>query len=115
VAERSTPGFGTQYGKREVRILPLSAKRVEVGPDLGGPAGVRKAGTGLNGGRRVRINGKTDHTSAALPSLTKGQRLKVRVDGEAVDAEAIEVTQLTTDEPIKWKLIARELEPSPQS
>jgi hypothetical protein len=37
----------------------------------------------------------------------------VRVDGEAVDAEAIEVTQLTTDEPIKWKLIARELPPQP--
>jgi hypothetical protein len=39
-----------------------------------------------------RTNGKTDHTSAALPSLTKGQRLKVRVDGEAVDAEVIEAT-----------------------
>jgi hypothetical protein len=27
-----------------------------------------------------RINGKTDHTSASLPSLTKGQRSRVRVD-----------------------------------
>jgi sRNA-binding protein len=60
-----------------------------------------------------RINGKTDHTSAALPSLTKGQRLKVRVDGEAVDAEVIEVTKLTSDEPVKWKLLARELPPQP--
>jgi sRNA-binding protein len=58
-------------------------------------------------------NGKTDHTSAALPSLTKGQRLKVRIDGEAVDAEVIEVTKLTSDEPVKWKLIARELPPQP--
>jgi sRNA-binding protein len=41
--------------------------------------------------------------------LTKGQRLKVRIDGEAVDAEVIEVTKLTSDEPVKWKLIAREL------
>jgi hypothetical protein len=49
-----------------------------------------------------RTNGQTDRTSATLPSLTKGQRLKVQVDGESVDAEAIEVTQLTTDEPIKW-------------
>jgi sRNA-binding protein len=60
-----------------------------------------------------RINGETDHTSAALPSLTKGQRLKVRVDGEAVDAEVIEVTKLTSDEPAKWKLLARELPPQP--
>jgi hypothetical protein len=58
-----------------------------------------------------RINGGADHTSAALPSLTKGQRLKVRVDGEAVDAEVIEVTKLTSDEPVKWKLLARELPP----
>jgi hypothetical protein len=28
-----------------------------------------------------RINGSADHTSANLPSLTKGQRLKVPVDG----------------------------------
>jgi hypothetical protein len=28
-----------------------------------------------------RINGPADHTSANLPSLTKGQRLKVPVDG----------------------------------
>jgi hypothetical protein len=48
-----------------------------------------------------RTNGKTDHTSAALPSLTKGQRLKVRVDGEAVDAEVIEVKQLSSDGPPK--------------
>jgi hypothetical protein len=58
-----------------------------------------------------RINGPSDHTSANLPSLTKGQRLKVPVDGGLVYAEVIEVTKLTTDEPVKWKLLARELEP----
>jgi hypothetical protein len=31
-----------------------------------------------------RINGSADHTSANLPSLTKGQRLKVPVEGELV-------------------------------
>jgi hypothetical protein len=60
-----------------------------------------------------RTGGKTDHTSAALPSLTKGQRLTVRVDGEAVYAEVIEVTPLSPDKPIKWKLIARELPSQP--
>jgi hypothetical protein len=45
--------------------------------------------------------------------LTKGQRLKVRVDGEAVDAEVIEVKQLSSDGPPKWKLLARELPPQP--
>jgi hypothetical protein len=35
------------------------------------------------------------------------------VDGEAVDAEVIDVTKLTRDEPVKWKLIARELPPQP--
>jgi hypothetical protein len=60
-----------------------------------------------------RANGATDHTCAALPLSTKDQRLTVRVDGEAVYAEANEVTKLTSDEPPKWKLIARELEPPP--
>jgi hypothetical protein len=57
-----------------------------------------------------RIDGPAHHTSASLPSLTKGQRLKVPVDGRLVYAEVIEVTKLTTDEPVKWKLLARELE-----
>jgi hypothetical protein len=61
-----------------------------------------------------RINGPSDHTSASLPSLTKGQRLKVPVDGGLVYAEVIEVTKLTTDEPVKWKLLARELQPPQQ-
>jgi hypothetical protein len=57
-----------------------------------------------------RANGKTDHMSAILPPrLTKGQRLKVPVDGGLVFAEVIEVTKLTTDVPVKWKLLAREL------
>jgi hypothetical protein len=56
-----------------------------------------------------RANGPVDHTSASLPSLTKGQRLKVPVDGRLVYAEVIEVTKLTTDVPVKWKLLAREL------
>ena len=56
-----------------------------------------------------RANGPVDHTSASLPSLTKGQRLKVPVDGRLVYAEGIEVTKLTT-EPVRWKLLARELE-----
>jgi hypothetical protein len=60
-----------------------------------------------------RIDGPAHHTSASLPSLTKGQRLKVPVDGGLVYAEVIEVTKLTT-EPVKWKLLARELEPPPQ-
>jgi hypothetical protein len=50
-----------------------------------------------------RTNGPTDHTRAILPSLTKGQRLNVPVDGGLV------VTKLTTDVPVKWKLLAREL------
>jgi hypothetical protein len=57
-----------------------------------------------------RINGETDVTRGALPSLTRGQRLKVPVD-HGVYAEVIEVTKLTSDEPFKWKLLARELEP----
>jgi hypothetical protein len=57
-----------------------------------------------------RINGPANHTSMILPSLTKGQRLKVPIDGGLVYAEVIEVTKLTT-EPVKWKLLARELEP----
>jgi hypothetical protein len=41
--------------------------------------------------------------------LTKGQRLKVPVEGALVYAEVIEVIKLTT-EPVRWKLLARELE-----
>jgi hypothetical protein len=59
----------------------------------------------------ARTNGPVDRTSMILPSLTKGQRLKVPVDGELVYAEVIEVTKLTTDGPVRWKLLARELEP----
>jgi hypothetical protein len=46
--------------------------------------------------------------------LTKGQRLKVPVGGGFVYAEIVEVTKLTTDEPVKWRLLARESEPPPQ-
>jgi hypothetical protein len=60
-----------------------------------------------------RTNGQTDRSSAILPSLTKGQRLTVSVDGGSVYAEVVEVTKLTSDEPVKWKLIARELPPQP--
>jgi hypothetical protein len=60
-----------------------------------------------------RTNGLTDRSSAILPSLTKGQRLKVPVVGGAAYAEVIEVTRLTSDKPVKWKLIARELPPQP--
>jgi len=59
-------------------------------------------------------DGPADHTSASLPSLTIGQRLKVPVGGGFVYAEVIEVTKLTTDDPVKWKLLARELEPPPR-
>jgi hypothetical protein len=63
-----------------------------------------------------RANGKTDHMSATLPPrLTKGQRLEVPVNDGWVDAEVIEVTQLTSNEPIKWELIARELRLPSQS
>jgi altronate dehydratase len=37
-----------------------------------------------------RAGSETDHTSAAFPSLHKGQRLTVRVEGELVYAEVIE-------------------------
>jgi hypothetical protein len=57
-----------------------------------------------------RINGPADHTSVSLPSSTKGQRLKVTIGGGLVYAEVIEVTKLTT-EPVRWKLLAGELEP----
>jgi hypothetical protein len=60
-----------------------------------------------------RTNGPVEHTSARLPSLTKGQRLKVPVEGGLVYAEVIEVTRVMT-EPVKWKLLARELEPPAQ-
>jgi hypothetical protein len=60
-----------------------------------------------------RINGPADHTSANLPSSTKGQRLKVPVGGGQLYAEVIEVTKLTT-EPVR-KLLARELEPQQPS
>jgi hypothetical protein len=57
-----------------------------------------------------RANGKTDYTSATLPPrVSQGQRFKVAVDDGSVDAEVIQVTQLASDEPIKWKLIAREM------
>jgi hypothetical protein len=57
-----------------------------------------------------RGNAKTDYTSATLPPrLSQGQCFKVAVDDGSVDAEVIQVTQLASDEPIKWKLIAREM------
>jgi hypothetical protein len=57
-----------------------------------------------------RTDGPAEHTSMTLPpALTKGQRLNVPVEGGYVHAEVIEVTKLTTDEPIRWKLLAREL------
>jgi hypothetical protein len=50
-----------------------------------------------------RTDGPADHTSMTLPpALTKGQRLNVPVGGGYVHAEVIEVTKLTTDEPIRW-------------
>jgi hypothetical protein len=59
-----------------------------------------------------RTDGPADHITASLPSrLIIGQRLDVPVDGGFVYAEVIEVTALTPDEPIKWKLLAREMEP----
>jgi hypothetical protein len=63
-----------------------------------------------------RTDGPAEHTSMTLPpALTKGQRLNVSIGGEVVQAEVIEVTKLTTDEPIRWKLLAREVEkPPPQ-
>jgi hypothetical protein len=35
----------------------------------------------------------------------------VPVDGKFVYAEVIKVTELTSDAPIKWKFLAREMEP----
>jgi hypothetical protein len=62
-----------------------------------------------------RANGKTDYTSATLPArLIQGQRLRVPVHDGWVDAEVIEVTPLTSDGPLKWKLIAREIDLSPR-
>ena len=59
-------------------------------------------------------DGPAAHTSMQLPpALTKGQRLNVPVEGEFVQAEVIEVTKLTTEEPIRWKLLAREVEKPP--
>jgi hypothetical protein len=43
--------------------------------------------------------------------LIVGQRLDVPVDGGCVYAEVIKVTALASDAPIKWKLLAREIEP----
>jgi hypothetical protein len=55
-----------------------------------------------------RTNGRIENTGATLPpQLTKGQRLKLPVGDGLVDAEVVEVTQLTSDEPPKWKLLAR--------
>jgi len=60
-----------------------------------------------------RANGKSDRTRATLPpQLCQGQRLTLAVDGGSVDAEVIEVTKLKSGEPIKWKLIAREMRTS---
>jgi len=56
-----------------------------------------------------RIGGKVDRTTAVLPSMHKGQRLNVLVNGVSVPAKAIEVIKLPSGESIKWKLIAREL------
>jgi hypothetical protein len=50
-----------------------------------------------------RTNGPAHHTTASLPLLTKGQRLKAPVGGGFVYAEVVEVTKLTTDEPVKWR------------
>lgn len=62
-----------------------------------------------------RTNGRIENTGATLPpQLTKGQRLKVPVSDGLVDAEVIEVTQLTSEEPTQWKLLARELGPTQQ-
>jgi hypothetical protein len=61
-----------------------------------------------------RTDGPAEHTRMTLPPAFKGQRLNVPVGGEVVQAEVIEVTKLTTDEPIRWKLLAREVEKPPQ-
>jgi hypothetical protein len=63
-----------------------------------------------------RTDGPAEHTSMTLPpALVKGQRLNVPVERGFAQAEVIEVTKLTTDEPIRWKLVAREVEkPPPQ-
>jgi hypothetical protein len=59
-----------------------------------------------------RTDGPADHISGRLPPrLIVGQRLDVPVDGKFVYAEVIKVTELTSDAPIKWKLLAREMEP----
>lgn len=66
-------------------------------------------------GRAPRSDGPASHTSMTLPPvLTKGRRFDVPVEGGFVQAEVIEVTKLTTEEPIRWKLFARELEKPPQ-
>ena len=57
-----------------------------------------------------RTDRPAEHTSMTLPpALVKGQRLNVPVEGGFAQAEVIEVTKVTTDEPIRWKLLAREL------
>jgi hypothetical protein len=60
-----------------------------------------------------RTVGPADHIIASLPPrLIVGQRLDVPVDGGFVYAEVIKATELTSsDAPIKWKLLAREMEP----
>ena len=44
-----------------------------------------------------------------MASKIESVTLNVPVEGGYVHAEVIEVTKLTTDEPIRWKLLAREL------
>jgi hypothetical protein len=59
-----------------------------------------------------RTDGPADHLTASLPPrLIVGQRLNVSVDGKSVYAEVIKVTEVTSDAPIRWKLLAREMEP----
>jgi hypothetical protein len=87
---------------------PAGVERIRKGATWDGPVELIEYEIELE-----RTNGQTDRTSAILPSLTKGQRLTVSVDGGAADAEVVEVTKLTSGEPVKWKLIARELPPQP--
>src|SRR5580704_16197112 len=89
-------GLGSRWSP-STHAQQLGASRACRQPFNDRPAGMAK---------RIR---EFAHTSAILPSLTKGQRLMVPVDGGLVYAEVIEVTKLTTDVPVKWKLLAREL------
>jgi hypothetical protein len=58
-----------------------------------------------------RTDGPADNITANLPPQIVGQRLDVPVDGGFVYAEVIKVTELASDPPTKWKLLAREMEP----